>query len=108
MKAAIFLLAFSAAIGFALGTSFSWLAILLSSLALATLSAIALQIAGFDGLWGIAYIVVCLSVNQFAYILAAAFVSCASDEGEEHNDSAEVKESVPVISLSVRRRNKQK
>ena len=69
MKAAIFLLAFSAATGFALGTSFSGLVILLSNLALTTLSAIVMQIAGFDGLWGIAYIVVCLSVNQFAYVL---------------------------------------
>jgi hypothetical protein len=64
-------------------------------LALATLSAIALQIAGFDGLCGIAYVVVCLSVSQFAYILGAAFVGCASDKREEHNE----KESVPVISL---------
>jgi hypothetical protein len=108
MNVGILLLVFSAATGFALGTSFSWLAILLSSLALGTLSAIALQIAGFDGLWGIAYIVVCLSVNQFAYILGAAFVGCASGKREEHDESAEVKESVPVISLSVRRRNKQK
>jgi hypothetical protein len=102
MKAAIFLLAFSAATGFALGTSFSGLVILLSNLALTTLSAIVMQIAGFDGLWGIAYIVVCLSVNQFAYVLGAAFIGCASDEGEELNESAEVKESVNVISFSVR------
>jgi hypothetical protein len=108
LKSAIFLLAVSAATGFALGTSFSWFAILLCNLALATLSAIVLQIAGFDGLWGIAYIVVCLSVNQFAYLLGAAFIGCASDEGEERNESAEVKESASVISLSVRKRNKQK
>jgi hypothetical protein len=43
MKAAIFLLAFSAATGFALGTSFSGLVILLSNLALTTLSAIVMQ-----------------------------------------------------------------
>ena len=107
MKSASFLLAFSAATGFALGTSFSWFAILLSNLALATLSAIVLQIAGFDGLWGIAYVVVCLGVNQFAYVWGAAFVGCASDEGEERDESAVVKESVSVISFSVRR-NKQK
>jgi hypothetical protein len=107
IKSAIFPLAFSAATGFALGASFSWFAILLSNLALATLSAIVLQIAGFDGLWGIAYIVVCLGVNQFAYVLGAAFVRRASDGGEERNESAEAKEFISVISLLVRR-NKQK
>jgi hypothetical protein len=76
-------------------------------LALATLSAIVLQIAGFDVLWGIAYIVVCLGVNQFAYVLGAAFVGRASGGGEEHKENAEAKESIPVISLLVRR-NKQK
>src|SRR6202140_2023507 len=47
MRGFISLLALSAAIGLALGTSFSWLAILVSSVALAGLSAAVLRIAGF-------------------------------------------------------------
>jgi hypothetical protein len=54
MSAAVILLALSAATGFAVGTSFSWFAILISSSALAGLSAAALHIAGFDALPGIA------------------------------------------------------
>ena len=46
MSAAFILLALSAATGFAIGTSFSWFAILISSTALAALSAAVLQIAG--------------------------------------------------------------
>jgi hypothetical protein len=69
MTAAFVLLALSAAIGLALGTSFSWLPILVSSVALAGLSAAVLRIAGFSALSGIAIIVVCLTVNQLAYVL---------------------------------------
>jgi hypothetical protein len=66
MTAVFVLLALSAATGLALGTSFSWFAILISSIVLAALSAAVLQIAGFGALSGIAIIVACLTVNQLA------------------------------------------
>jgi hypothetical protein len=72
MSAVVILLALSALIGFALGTSFSWLAIAVCSVGLAVVSAAALQIQGFGALPGIAIVVACLIVNQMAY-LAGAF-----------------------------------
>jgi hypothetical protein len=72
MSAAFILLAFSAAIGFSIGTSFPWFAILISSMALAALSAAVLQIAGFDALSGIAIVAVCLAVHQLAYVIGVA------------------------------------
>jgi hypothetical protein len=54
MSAVIVLLALSALIGFALGTSLSWLAIAASSIGLAVLSSAVLQIQGFGALPGIA------------------------------------------------------
>jgi hypothetical protein len=72
MSAAFILLALSALIGFALGTSFSWLAIAASSIGIAVLSSAILQIQGFGVLPGIAIVVACLTVNQMAY-LAGAF-----------------------------------
>ena len=73
MSAAFILLAVSASTGFAIGTSLSWFAILVSSVALAGLSAAVLQIAGFDALPGIAIIAGCLTVHQLAYTLGVAF-----------------------------------
>jgi hypothetical protein len=72
MTVVIVLLALSALIGFALGTSFSWLAIAASSAGIAVLSSAILQIQGFGALPGIAIVVACLTVNQMAY-LAGAF-----------------------------------
>jgi hypothetical protein len=68
MTAVILLLALSALIGFALGTSFSWLAIAASSAGIAVLSSAILQIQGFGALPGIALVVACLTVNQMAYL----------------------------------------
>jgi hypothetical protein len=68
MSAVIILLALSALIGFALGTSFSWLAVASSSIGLAVVSAAALQIQGFGALAGVAIVVACLIVNQMAYL----------------------------------------
>jgi hypothetical protein len=75
MSAVIVLPALSALIGFALGTSFSWLAIAASSIGLAVLSSAILQIQGFGALPGIAFVVACLTVNQMAYL---AGVFCRS------------------------------
>jgi hypothetical protein len=72
MSAALILLALSASAGFAIGTSFSWFAILISSVALAGLSAATLHIAGFDALPGIAIIAGCLTVHQLAYAAGVA------------------------------------
>jgi hypothetical protein len=68
MNAVIALLALSALIGFALGASFSWFAIMISGVVLAAISAAALQMQGFGGFWGIAVIAACLTVNQMAYL----------------------------------------
>jgi hypothetical protein len=68
MTVVIVLLALSALIGFALGTSFSWLAIAASSAGIAVLSSMMLQIQGFGTLPGIAIVVACLTINQMAYL----------------------------------------
>ncbi len=70
MNAVIILLALSAVIGFALG-SFSWFAILISSVTLAVLSSGVLQMQGFGAYPGIAIVVSCLTVNQVAYLVGA-------------------------------------
>src|SRR5882757_252081 len=75
MSAVIILLALSALIGLALGTSCSWFAILISSVVLAVLSSVVLQVQGFGALAGIAIVVACLTVNQIAYL---AGVFCRS------------------------------
>jgi hypothetical protein len=72
MTAVIVLLALSALIGFALGTSFSWLAIAASCTGIAVLSSVILQNQGFGALPGIAIVVACLTVIQISY-LAGAF-----------------------------------
>ena len=69
MNAIFVLLAVSAILGLVLGLRFTWVAILVSGLVLAIVSATILQKAGFGFLEGIAIIVVCLSVNQVAYLI---------------------------------------
>jgi hypothetical protein len=68
MTVVIVLLALSALIGFALGTSFSWHPIAASSAGTAVLSSAILQIQGFGALPGIAVVVACLTINQMAYL----------------------------------------
>jgi hypothetical protein len=80
MSAVLTLLALSALIGFALGNSLSWIAILISGAVLAIVSAAALRIQGFDALFGIAIIGACLTVNQTAY-LAGGFFAHRRSEG---------------------------
>jgi hypothetical protein len=69
MNAVFVLLMLSAIVGFALGFRFSWIAILISGLILAFLSATVLQNEGFGFLPGIAIIVICLAVNQVFYLI---------------------------------------
>ena len=69
MNAIFVLLAVSAILGLVLGLRFSWPAILGSGLVLAIISATILQKAGWSFLAGIAIILVCLTVNQVAYLI---------------------------------------
>jgi hypothetical protein len=89
--AAVILLALSAATGVAVGTSFSWFAILISSSALAGLSAAALHIAGFGALRGIAIIATCLTVHQLACVMGVAFARRASEAAKKSRQAAEAK-----------------
>ena len=75
MTAILVLLTVSALVGFVLGAHFRWVAILVSGLILATLAARVLQNEGFEFLAGIAIIVVCLTVNQLAYLIGAALTT---------------------------------
>jgi len=75
MNAIFVLLALSAIVGLALGFYFSWIAILVSGLVLAIVSATVLHNEGFGALAGIATIAVCLTVNQVAYLIGATMVS---------------------------------
>jgi hypothetical protein len=70
MTVVLLLLALSALIGFALGTSFSWFAIAAFSAGIALLSSAILQIQDFGALPGIAIVVACLTVSQMAYLAA--------------------------------------
>jgi hypothetical protein len=58
---------------------------LISNMALAVLSAAALQIAGLDAIWGIAFIIASVSLNQLAYVLGAVFINRAWEEAGEHD-----------------------
>ena len=69
MNAIFVLLAVSAILELVLGLRFSWPAILGSGLVLAIISATILQKAGWGFLEGIAIILVCLTVNQVAYLI---------------------------------------
>ena len=71
MSVVLLLLALSALIGFGVGTSFRWPAIAASSVAIAVLSSVILQIQGFGTLPGIAIVVACLTVSQMGYLAAA-------------------------------------
>jgi hypothetical protein len=89
MNSAIILLALSAVTGFALGHWGSRFAIVISSLALAALSAVVLHSAGFSALSGIAIITTCLTVSQLAYLSGAALASRGSENAKksrEHPD----------------------
>ena len=115
MNAAFILLTLSAATGFAVGTSFSWFAIVISCTALAALSAAVLHIAGFDALSGIAIIATCLTVNQLTFVLGTVLASRATEETrksrERHNEPAEARRWPNLHSLAsypTRRRPKQK
>ena len=81
MTVVIVLLALSALIGFALGASFSWPAIVASSIGLAIVCAAMLQITGFGALPGIAIIVACLTVNQLANVIMGVVLSNRRSEG---------------------------
>ena len=79
MSAVMVLLTLSVLIGFALGTSFSWLAIAASSTGIAVLSSAVLQIQGFGALPGIAIIVACLTVNQLGYVMGVVHANRRSE-----------------------------
>ena len=93
MSAVIIVLALSAVIGFALGCSFSWFAIVISSVVLAGLSSAALQVQGFGALQGIAIVAACLTMNQAAYLAGVFLVRYRSETlrkqaGKEPSDKA--------------------
>jgi hypothetical protein len=75
MNAILILLAVSAILGLVLGFYFSWIAISVSALVLAFLSAAVLQNEGFGFLVGIGVIVICLTVNQMAYLIGITLVT---------------------------------
>lgn len=75
MNAIFVLLAVSAITGLALGFYFSWIAIPVSALVLAIVAAAILQNVGVGTLAGIAIIVVCLAVNQLAYLIGVTLAT---------------------------------
>jgi hypothetical protein len=75
MNAIFILLAASAIVGLILGFYFSWKAIAASALVLAFLSAAVLQNEGLGFLAGIGIIVICLAVNQMAYLIGITLVA---------------------------------
>jgi hypothetical protein len=79
MNAILILLAVSSLLGLVLGLYFSWLAIGVSGLVLALLSAVVLQHEGFGSLAGIAIIVVCLTVNQMTCLIGVMSVNRGTD-----------------------------
>ena len=95
MNASLILLVLSAATGLALGMLFSWLAVAASSIGLAILSAAVLQVAGFGATSGIAIIVACLTVHQFAYAMGLVLANRRSEGAkksrEPHENAAEAK-----------------
>jgi hypothetical protein len=86
LTAAFVLLALSATTGLAVGASFSWFAILISSIGLAALSAVVLQTEGFGALSGIAIIVACLAVSQLAYVLGVMLANRGSKGAKNFPD----------------------
>ena len=81
MNAVLILLAVSAILGLVLGFYFSWKAILVSGLVLAFPSAAVLQNEGFGFLAGIGIIVICLTVNQMAYLIGITLVTRGPQDG---------------------------
>jgi hypothetical protein len=75
MNAVFALLAVSAVVGLLLGFYFSWMTILASGLVLAIVSATVLQREGFGFLSGIVIIVVCLTINQVAYLIGVRLLT---------------------------------
>ena len=69
MNTILALAAVSAFFGLVLGFCVSWMAIVLSGLVLAIISALVLHQMAFGALAGIAIIVVCLTINQVAYLI---------------------------------------
>jgi hypothetical protein len=88
VEAVIILLALSAATGFTLGISFSWIAIPISSAAFAVFSSGVLHLAGFGALPGISIIAACLTVYQMAYLIGVASRGSWGRKSYEHPDNA--------------------
>ena len=96
METIVGLLALSLIVGFSLGR-FSWLAIAISSAALAVLALAVLQGHGFELLPGAATIVACLASHQLAY-LAVLFIghrSGALVQHPRHNPAVAVADALP-------------
>jgi hypothetical protein len=75
MTAIVVLLAASALVGLILGFYCPWHAILISGPMLALLAAMILENDGLGELAGIAIIVVCITVNEIAYVIGAALAA---------------------------------
>ena len=75
MNAIMGLLAVSALAGLVLGFYFELAALAVSALILSISAAMILQKEDFDFLAGIAIIVLCLTVNQIAYLIGDALAS---------------------------------
>jgi hypothetical protein len=75
MNAVLILLTASAVAGLVLGFYLSWIAILISGLVFAIVSASVLQKAGFGFLAGLSITVLCLTVNQTAYLIGVRLVT---------------------------------
>jgi hypothetical protein len=70
MRAILVVLAVSPILGFALGSlHFSWVAIVVSGLALAIVLAVVLRNQGVDFFPGVAIVAACFAVNQIAYLI---------------------------------------
>jgi hypothetical protein len=89
------LAAVSILVGVILGFYFSWVAILVSGIGLAIVSAAVLQKEGFGFLAGISIIVICLSLNQIAYLFGVTLAQRVTKEGiaglsyDRHDDPRE-------------------
>jgi hypothetical protein len=80
MDVILLLLAVSAIVGLVLGLYFSWIAIVASGLVLAIVSATVLQKEGFGFFSGISTVVVCLTVNQLAYMVGVKLAIYSSQD----------------------------
>ena len=89
MDTILFLLAAGAIVGFALGLYFSWVAILASGFVLAIFASILLYGEGVGPVAGVGTIVVCLTVNQLAY-LAGVMVKVGGGRKPPSNVSGSV------------------